>query len=43
MSGDSLKLYFYIFERSEVQHNNLDCHNFFGIFSINFKVYILKA
>jgi hypothetical protein len=39
----SLKLHFFMFERSQMKHNSLDCHNFFGLFSINCKVYILKA
>ncbi len=43
VSGHSLKLHFYMFERSQMKHNNLDCHNVFGVFSINLKVYILKA
>jgi hypothetical protein len=29
-----------MFEKSHVKHNNLDCHNFVGIFSINCKVYM---
>jgi hypothetical protein len=29
MSGHSLKLHFCMFERSQVKHNNLDCHNVF--------------
>ncbi len=28
MSGHSLKLHFCMFERSQVKHNSLDCHNF---------------
>ncbi len=32
MSGHSLKLQFCMFERSQVKHNSLDCHNFFGIY-----------
>jgi len=39
----SLKLHFLMFERSQGKHNSLDCHIFFGIFSINYKVYMLKA
>jgi hypothetical protein len=35
MSGHSLKFHFYMFEESQVKHNSLDCHNFFGIFFIN--------
>jgi hypothetical protein len=40
MNGHSLKLHFCTFEKSQVKHNNLDCHKFFGIFSI--KVYMPK-
>jgi hypothetical protein len=29
MKGHSLKLYFCVFERSQMKHNNFDCHNFF--------------
>jgi hypothetical protein len=29
VSGCSLKLHFYMFERSQVKHNNLNCHNVF--------------
>ncbi len=43
VSGHSLKLYFCMFKRSQVKHNSLNCHNFFGIFVINCKVYMLKA
>jgi hypothetical protein len=43
ISGHFLKLYFCMFERSQVTHNYLDCHNFFEIFSINYKVYMLKV
>jgi hypothetical protein len=33
MNGHILKLYFYMFERSQVKHNSLDCHNcFWNIF-----------
>jgi hypothetical protein len=39
---DSLRLYFYKFEKSQLKHNILDCHNIFGIFFINCKVYMLK-
>jgi len=28
VSGHSLKLHFYMFERSQAKNNNLDCHNF---------------
>ncbi len=42
MNGHSLKLHFYMFEKSQVKHNNLDTHIFLGIFSINYKVYMLK-
>jgi hypothetical protein len=27
VSGHSLKLHFCMFERSQVKHNSLDCHN----------------
>ncbi len=37
-----LKLHFCMFERSQVKHNNLDCHKFFALFSINYKFYMLK-
>jgi len=40
MNGHSLKLHFCTFEKSQVKHNNLDCHKFFGMFSI--KVYMPK-
>jgi hypothetical protein len=30
MSGHSLTLHFCMFEKSQVKHNNLDCHNVFG-------------
>jgi hypothetical protein len=43
VDGHSLKLHFCMFERSQGKHNSLDYHNFFGIFSINCKVYMLKA
>jgi hypothetical protein len=43
VNGHSLKLHFYMFEISQVKHNSLDYHNFFGIFFINCKFYILKA
>jgi hypothetical protein len=39
----SLNLHFCIFERSQRKHNSLDCHYFFGIFSINYKIYMLKV
>jgi hypothetical protein len=29
MNGHSFKLYFCMFERSQVKHNSLDCHNVF--------------
>jgi hypothetical protein len=29
-----LKLYFYMFEKSQRKHNNLNCHNFLEYFSI---------
>jgi hypothetical protein len=40
VNGHSLKLQFYMFERSQVKHNSLDCHKIFGIFFINCKVYM---
>jgi hypothetical protein len=43
MIEHSLKLHFYMFEISQMKHNNLDCHNFFGLFSINCKVYNFKV
>jgi hypothetical protein len=43
MNGHSLKLHFCMFEKSQMKHNSLDCHNFFKIFFINFKVYVLKG
>jgi hypothetical protein len=43
VNGHLLKLHFCTFERSQGKHNSLDCHNFFGIFSINCKVYMFKA
>jgi hypothetical protein len=43
MSGHSLKLHICMFERSQGKHHSLDCHNFLGIFSINFKFYMLKT
>ncbi len=39
VSGYLLRLHFYMFKRSQGKHNSLDCHNFFGIFSIICKVY----
>jgi hypothetical protein len=40
MSGHSLNM----FEKSQVKHNNLDLViMFFGIFSINYKVYMFKV
>jgi hypothetical protein len=29
MSGHSLKLHFYMFKKSQVKHNSLDCHKVF--------------
>jgi hypothetical protein len=29
MSGHYLKLHFYMFERSQMKHSSLDCHNVF--------------
>jgi hypothetical protein len=43
MNGHSLKLHYYMFERSQVKDNNLDCHNVFGIFSMNCKAYMFKV
>jgi len=31
MSGHSLELHFCVFERSQGNHNNLDCHKFLGL------------
>jgi hypothetical protein len=31
MSRNSLKLHFFMFEKSQRKHNNLDCHNNFKI------------
>jgi hypothetical protein len=31
VGGHSLKLHLCMFERSQVKHNSMDCHNFFGI------------
>jgi hypothetical protein len=28
VSGHSLKLHFCMFEKSQLKHNSLDCHNF---------------
>jgi hypothetical protein len=36
-------LHFFMFERSQGKHNSLDCHNFWEIFFINWKVYMLKV
>jgi hypothetical protein len=43
LSGHFLKLHFGMFEKSQVKHTNLNCHNFFEIFSINWKDYMLKV
>jgi hypothetical protein len=43
VNGHSLKLHIGMFEKSQRKHNNLDYHNFFGIFFINCKVYMFKA
>jgi hypothetical protein len=43
VSGHSLKLYFCLFEKSQGKHNNLECQKKIGIFSIDCKVYMLKA
>ncbi len=43
VSEHSLNQYFCIFERSQKKHNTLNCHKFFGIFSINYKIYMLKV
>jgi hypothetical protein len=37
----SLKLYFCMFEKSQVKYNNFDCHNLF--WTINRKFYMLKV
>jgi hypothetical protein len=29
VNGHSLKLHFFMFEKSQGKHNSLDCHNFF--------------
>ncbi len=42
MGGYSFKLYVYIFENSQREHNNLDCPYFFEINFIICKVSILK-
>jgi len=41
MNEQSLKLHFYTFEISQMKHNNLECHNLFGVFSI--KIDMLKG
>ncbi len=43
VNEQSLKLHFFMFERSQGKHNSLNCHNFLGIFFINCKVYMLKV
>jgi hypothetical protein len=43
VSGHSLKLHFDMFEISQEKHISSDYHTIFGIFSINCKIYILKA
>jgi len=43
VNGHLWKLHFWMFEKSQVKHNNLNCHNFFEIFSINCKDYMLKT
>jgi hypothetical protein len=43
VSGHFLELHFCMFEKSQVKDNNLDCHNFFGIFFMNCKVYMFKV
>jgi hypothetical protein len=35
VNEQSLKLHFFMFERSQGKHNSLDCHNFWEIFFIN--------
>ncbi len=37
VNGHFFKLHFCMLERSQVKHNSLDCHDFFGIFIINCK------
>jgi hypothetical protein len=39
VSGHSLKLHFCMFEKSQGKHNKLDYYSYFGIFSINYKIY----
>jgi hypothetical protein len=34
VNGHSLKLHFCIFERSQVKHNSLNCHNFLEYFPL---------
>jgi hypothetical protein len=43
VSGHSLKLYFCMCKITQVKHNSLDCHNFFGISFINYKIYMFKT
>ncbi len=40
VKGHSLRLLFCMFEISQVKYNSLDCHNVFGIFFLNCKVYM---
>ncbi len=43
VSGHFFKLHFCAFEKSQAKYNSFDCHNVFGIFSINCKVYMLNV
>jgi len=43
MNGHFLKFDFFMFERSQRNHNSLDCYKKFGIFFNNCKVYMLKV
>jgi hypothetical protein len=43
MNGHFLNFHFLMFERSQRNHNSLDCYKKFGIFFINCKVYMLKV
>ncbi len=42
ISGHSLKLHFYMFERSQSKHNNLNCHDFFWNIFHQCKIYMYK-
>jgi hypothetical protein len=43
VNGHSLKLHIGMFEKSQGKYNNLDYHNFFEIFFINYKAYMFKT